>query len=335
MSRVADLEERVGALQDDTQRGYEWRLRGKDGTVRWYVSNSSVIRDEDGRVMEIVGVAHDVTEMKHVQEDLEKANRHLRAAQAKLVQSEKMASLGMLVAGVAHEINTPLGAVSSMHDTLVRAVGRLKDCAEEACPEDHPNHTKIQHLFNVVGEANQVIESGTERVRTIVRRLRSFARLDEAELKECDIHEGLEDTLILVHHEIKHNIKVKREYGEIPLVRCYPGRLNQVFVNILINARQAIADKGEITIRTCKSGDEVHVEFTDTGVGIPPDKLSRVFDPGYTTKGVGVGTGLGLSICYQILQDHHGDIRVTSEVGRGTTVTLVLPTRLEEILRQA
>jgi signal transduction histidine kinase len=177
-----------------------------------------------------------------------------------------------------------------------------------------------------------VINHGTERVTTIVRRLRSFARLDEAELKAADIHEGLEDTLSLVHHEIKHEIEVVREYGEVPEVHLFVGRMNQVFLNLLVNARQAIAGKGRITIRTCTVGDVAQIEFTDSGCGIAPENLARIFDPGFTTKGVGVGTGLGLSICYQIIQEHLGEIRVRSEVGQGSTFTVVVPTNLDQLL---
>jgi signal transduction histidine kinase len=294
------------------------------------VSNSSLIRDEEGNIVEAIGVAHDITEMREILESLERANEELRAAQAQLVQSEKMASLGQLVAGIAHEINTPIGAVNSMHDTQLRAFGKLKAILE--------GETEIQSLdsikaaLKVIDDANRVIKSGTERVTTIVRRLRSFARLDEAELKMVDIHEGLEDTLTLVHHEIKHHIEIERDYAGIPPIACYPGKLNQVFLNMLNNARQAIVDQGEIRIKTEHSRGKVMISFSDTGVGIPPNKLKKVFDPGYTTKGVGIGTGLGLSICYQIIKDHRGEILVDSEVGKGTTFTIVLPDNLDKLL---
>ena len=323
-----------GEGEEGDTLSYEFQLRDKSGDMRWIISNETIIRDEEGDILEIIGISHDITEMKRVLEDLEKANQHLRDTQAQLVQSEKMASLGMLVAGIAHEINTPIGAVNSMHNTLVRAVNKLKNELEIVCDADGIDDAKVRENLKIIGEANRVIESGTERVTTIVRRLRSFARLDEAELKEADIHEGLEDTLTLIHHEIKHDIKVNRNYGEIPLIACYPGRLNQVFMNLLINARQAIKDKGEITITTYKRKDRVFIEIRDTGVGIPADKLDKVFDPGFTTKGVGVGTGLGLSICYQIIQDHHGEIQVKSEVGKGTTFTIILPTKLEPIVER-
>jgi len=175
-----------------------------------------------------------------------------------------------------------------------------------------------------------VIASGTARVTEIVRRLRSFARLDEAELKLADVREGLEDTLALIHHELKHGITVRRNYGDVPPFACYPGRLNQVFLNILINARQAVGGQGEITITTYRRGNNACIEIADNGAGIPPEHLARIFDPGFTTKGVGVGTGLGLSICYRIVQDHRGEIKVASQVGVGTRFTIVLPMDLDK-----
>lgn len=260
-----------------------------------------------------------------VLDELAETNKELRETQAHLVQSEKMAALGSLVAGVAHEINTPVGAIASMHNTLARAVGKLKKSVRQISPEEFDADTNLQGAFQVLEDASDVIQSGSSRVTTIVKRLRSFARLDEAEVKTVDIHEGIEDTLTLTHHELKRNITVNRNYGKIPPVRCYPGRLNQVFLNILINAKQAIEGDGEITISTSAEDDKVYVEFVDSGCGIPEDELARIFDPGYTTKGVGVGTGLGLSICYRIMEEHKGEIRVSSVAGKGTTVTVVLP----------
>jgi PAS domain S-box-containing protein len=307
--------------------GYEHRLRNKDGQWRWWVATASVLRDDEGRAREIIGVSHDITEMKQVVEDLARANLELREAQAQLVQSEKMASLGMLVAGIAHEINTPVGAIRSMHDTLMRALSKLESTLTQEYPEVVTENPTLQTTLAVVRDANRVIENGAQRVTGIVRRLRSFARLDEAELKEVDVHEGLEDTLALIHHELKHGIVVRREYGDLPPIVCYPGRLNQVFLNLLNNARQAMEGKGEIVIRTFVRDDRVHIALSDNGPGIPPEHLGKIFDPGFTTKGVGVGTGLGLAICYQIVRDHHGEITVQSEPGEGATFTVVLPVR--------
>ena len=176
------------------------------------------------------------------------------------------------------------------------------------------------------------MDSGIERVENIIRKLRSFARLDEAELKEIDIHEGLEDTLTIIHHQIKHNIEVRKRYGSVPPITCYPGQLNQVFLNILVNAYQAIEGKGTITIETRQRNNNVEIAISDTGVGISKENLEKIFDPGFTTKGVGVGTGLGLPISYRIVQNHKGDIKVKSTEGVGTTFTILLPMNLRELI---
>ena len=314
------------------QSGMEFRLRHKDGSWRWFESNFSIVGDE--RSGELIGIAHDITEIKTVLTELSEAYRDLRDTQAKLLQSEKMASLGSLVAGIAHEINTPIGAVASMHNTLVRAVSRLHEQLREFIASDSPAVEKLRSTLQVIEDANRVIENGTERVTTIVRRLRSFARLDEAVVKTVDIHEGIEDTLTLIHHEIKNHIDVVRDYGKLPPVSCFPGQLNQVFLNILVNARQAIGKKGSITIATRSENDKVLISFSDTGIGMAPATIKRIFDPGFTTKGVGVGTGLGLSICYQIIEGHHGEIHVDSAPGKGTTFSITLPIDLETILER-
>jgi len=307
-----------------------FELKAKDGRTCWFLVSTSVIRDAEGKPIEAIGIAHDITEMKQLVDDLETANRHLKETQTQLVQSEKMASLGMLVAGVAHEINTPLGAISSMHDTLMRSLNKLKTTIDRADLQNEETARDLQRYLATVDNANQVIASGSERVTNIVRRLRSFARLDEAELLEADIHDGLEDTLTLIHHEIKHNIEVVRDYGDLPRINCYPGQLNQVFLNILINAKQAISGRGEIKISTRAVDGRVRISISDNGRGMPPEVKAKIFDPGFTTKGVGVGTGLGLSICYQIIQHHRGRIAVDSELGRGTTFTIELPTDIHE-----
>jgi signal transduction histidine kinase len=287
--------------------------------------------------------------------ELEKTHRELQETQGKLVQSEKIASLGMLVAGIAHEINTPVGAASSMHQTLVKAADRLRQSVDADASIDPETRRAMQKSLAVIDDANRVIRSGNERVVDIVKRLRSFARLDEAELKRVDIHQGIDDTLSLLHGEIKDRVRVTRRYGELPEIACFPAQLNQAFLNLLVNAKQAIMDPaggpaspaggsaspaggsaspaspttGEITITTSRVDDQVLIDIADSGVGIPEENLPRIFDPGFTTKGVGVGTGLGLSICYQIIRSHRGDIRVVSEVERGTTVSVVLPTDLD------
>ncbi len=265
---------------------------------------------------------------------LEAAHRELKDTQAQLVQSEKMASLGQLVAGIAHEINTPVGAISSVHDSLSKATVKLK----AALDQDHPglieDNRRIKASLKVIEDANGVIESGSGRVAKIVRRLKSFARLDEAELLVADVHEGLDDTLVLLHHELKRDIKVHRHYGAVAPFPCYPSQLNQVFLNLLVNARQAIEGPGEIFISTEVVDGKAHIAIRDTGKGIPKANQGRVFDPGFTTKGVKVGTGLGLSICYRIITEHRGQILVQSEQGQGATFTVVLPMDLDRQLER-
>ena len=270
--------------------------------------------------------------LEEAHRELEKTFGELRNTQAQLIQSEKMASLGMLVAGIAHEINTPLGASNSMHSTMMKAIKILKQAVKTDVGGEIDR--SIEKALKVIDDADRVIRSGNERVGSIVKRLKSFARLDEAELKRVDIHEGIDDTLSLLVNELADRITVTVEYGKIPPLACFPGQLNQVFLNLLINASRAIDNTGEIKITTGLKHDQVFIRIEDTGCGIPPDKLDKVFDPGFTTKARGVGTGLGLSICYKIIQQHRGDIKVSSEVGRGSAFTVILPTNLDQLLPQ-
>jgi signal transduction histidine kinase len=261
--------------------------------------------------------------MKRYAAELESTNRELRETQMALVQTEKMASLGNLVAGVAHEINTPVGAVSSNADLMRRALNKLRQSIGES--RIHQDRD-LDRAFTALEHVASVNREACERIVKIVRGLRNFARLDEAERKRVDLHEGIESTLTLLHHELKKRIEVVREFGHLPEIECFPSQLNQVFMNLLVNAIQAIDGEGRITIRTSASDAHVRLEFHDSGRGVPPDVLPRIFDPGFTTKGVGVGSGLGLAICYQIVhEDHGGEIRVDSKTRDGTTFTVTLP----------
>jgi signal transduction histidine kinase len=237
---------------------------------------------------------------------------------SQLIQSEKMAALGLLVAGVAHEINTPMGAIHSNNDIMTRAVGKVRKLLEPAPDKE------VRRLLDILGEVCRNNEIATERIMKIVGSLKNFARLDEAERKKVDIHDGIESTLSLLRHQLRNRIRIVKSFGDIPEIECYPNELNQVFMNILVNAAQAIKHRGEITVKTWREGDRVKIAISDTGVGIPPENLSKVFDPGFTTKGVGLGTGLGLSICYKIVQEHRGTIEAESSK-QGTTFTISIP----------
>ena len=246
--------------------------------------------------------------LQRANQDLEKKvderTRELRQKQAQLVQSAKMASLGQLVAGVAHEINTPLGALKSNLDISSRVVARLQNIPSDA--ESDRERTELTEPFDRIVKLNSVSDTAIGRIVTIANSLRRFARLDAAELGEVDIHEGLESTLTLLHHRFGDRIEVHKDYGAVPPIQCYPNQLNQVFMNLLVNADHAIESRGRILIKTRFQNDSAVIEIRDTGRGIPDENLKRIFDPGFTTKGLGVGTGLGLSIVYQIIQDHKG-----------------------------
>lgn len=258
---------------------------------------------------------------------LEASNRELHENRAKMLQSEKMAALGTLVAGIAHEINNPVGSINSNNDIMYRVSQKIQQVMGELEEKDAgPGLQELKRALDVIDEINRVNKMACERIVDIVKSMKSFARLDEAEYKDADLHEGIDSTLTLLQHELKNKVEVVKDYGNIPSVESYPSQLNQVFMNILANAGQAIEGKGKITIRTRRKGDEfVEVDIEDSGKGIPKDQIDRIFEPGFTTKGVGVGSGLGLSISYKIIHDHGGEIRVQSEEGRGTTFTIRLP----------
>jgi len=272
-------------------------------------------------------------ELRQKHEELMKAYQELQSTQLQLVRSEKMASLGLLVAGVAHEINTPLGAIHSNMDLFLRSFEKLHRSFRDFLTDSPSGEItrrwispgKVLETLEVLERISQVNKIACDRLIQIVKALRNFARLDEAEIKVVDIHEGLDTTLTLILHQCKDRIEIIKEYGEIPPLRCRAGQLNQVFMNLLVNACQAIEGEGKIRIRTYFEENQIHIQISDTGIGIPPENLSKIFDPGFTTKGVGVGTGLGLSITYKIVEDHGGTIQVESEVRKGTTFTVRLP----------
>lgn len=276
---------------------------------------------------------------KSEQEELIKK---LAAAQEQLLQSEKLASIGQLAAGVAHEINNPIGYVSANVTSLEKYVNELFQILDEV--EKHtsglpPDHVVIQ----AIGKTRKAYDleflredipsllheskEGLSRVRKIVQELREFSRSDEGVFSEADLHQGIESTLKIVNNEIKYTAEIIREYGDIPKVECNLSQLNQVFMNFLVNAAHAITERGSITIRTGVNEEKgsVWIEIKDTGCGISPDNFKRIFDPFFTTKPVGKGTGLGLSLSYGIIQRHHGHIDLESTLGVGTTFKITLP----------
>lgn len=257
-------------------------------------------------------------------EALEQALQQLKETQDQLIMKEKMASLGALVAGVAHEMNNPVGVIQSTADIANRGTRRIRNLLQKSQNPDESGE-QLQQSLRLLETSHQTIITASEQTARIVRSLRIFARLDEALFQKVDIHENIDTTLALVYHELRDKATVIKQYGEIPRIQCYPNELNQAFMNLLRNAGQAIEQQGTITITTYSDDAQVYIKISDTGKGIPREYLPRIFDPGFTTQGAGVGKGLGLSIVYNIVQKHHGNIDVDSEAGRGTEISIALP----------
>jgi signal transduction histidine kinase len=255
-------------------------------------------------------------------------SQDLMDSESRLIQAEKLVALGNLVAGLAHEIYTPLGAVSNNNEVFelgFRKVSDLISQLRQAGPGSDTQAADLEELLAIIKDSIRTNRLACERLIRIVRSVRTFARLDEGEWKKADIHEGIECSLTLLGHELKSRIAVVKDFGDIHPLECFPNQLNQVFMNILTNAVQAIDGKGEIRIRTEQNGGEVIVSISDNGSGISPENLRRIFEPGFTTKKPGVGTGLGLSICSKIIENHNGRIEVESKPGQGSTFRIILP----------
>ena len=282
---------------------------------------------------------------RRYKQDLEKRNVELarqktemERLQAQILQAEKMASLGQLAAGVAHELNNPAGFIYSNIDMLKNYVERLKRCLSDydelaLGPEATARISAIKKEIdydNLVADLGSILSDcyiGAERIRDVVQNLRLFSRLDEAEFKRVDVNEGIESTVRLLSGYYKTGkITLAHEYGDLPQINCYAAQLNQVWMNLLANAAQAIgAAEGEVHIRTWCEERTVMVSISDTGTGMTFEELKKIFDPFFTTKPVGEGTGLGLSISHGIIERHGGKIKVVSAAGRGTTFTVFLP----------
>lgn len=339
----------------------------KDGTKVIYEAMVSVIKETDGVVIGFRGVGRDVTrrrqmevELKKNQEDLikknreieerrkdlqmalaklEKAHDELKSSQLKILQQEKMASIGQLAAGVAHELNNPMSFISSNLNTLDKYIKRLtdfirvqseavlsvKDTSAVYKVDKKREEVKLDHILDDAKVLLKESLNGAERVKKIVHELNSFSRMDEEEYKKADINECIESAITIVWNELKYKATLEKKFGSLPLTMCYPRQMNQVFVNLLINAVNSIPEKGIISVKTWHENDSVWIEVADTGNGISRENLIKIFEPFFTTKEAGKGTGLGLSITYEIVQRHKGEITVKSEVGQGTTFTIRIP----------
>ena len=279
------------------------------------------------------------TDLENRNIELAHRKAELERLQAQLVQNEKMASLGQLSAGIAHELNNPAGFIYGNMDILAGYLKSLETLFEawdnlELSREQTASLAAIKARINYTtwhGELNSIIadcREGAERICDVVKNLRLFSRLDEAEFKSVDVKEGINSTIrLLSQYYAAGRIVLRKDYGDLPLVDCYASQLNQVWMNLLVNAAQAVGKTGVVTISTKLDGDSIVVVITDNGSGIPENQLSKIFDPFFTTKPVGVGTGLGLSTTYGIVERHGGSISVQSKTDKGTTFTVRIPIR--------
>lgn len=332
-----------------------WEIARADG--RWIgeiaVPGSSLVLeivahhgDYDGAIRRYV-VFYDVSarrarelELQQRHDELQRTHHRLAGAQEQLLQSEKMASIGLLAAGVAHEINNPIGYVHSNLGTLQEYLGSLTslvECYAEALQDDDPASRRDAvkamrerlDIDFILGDVPQLLSEsreGIERVTKIVQDLKEFSHVGRDEpMRPSDLAKGLESTLNIVWNDLKYKVRLEKHYSDLPLVECHPSEINQVFMNLLINAGQAIVGRGVIVLASGVEDDEAWISVGDSGCGIPEEAMQRIFDPFYTTKPIGRGTGLGLAICYSIVAKHHGRIEVSSRIGTGSTFRVVLP----------
>jgi signal transduction histidine kinase len=271
-------------------------------------------------------VAERTKDLNRKNADLENTLAQLKEMQHQLITKEKMAMLGNLVAGIAHEVNNPIGVVNSAADVSSRCIVKIDDALTNSQSiEEVKSNSALHKTFRLLVDNNRLIVDASSRVSKLVSSLKNFALLDEAEYKKIDLLEGIDNTLTLLEHEFKDRIEVIKEYGDIPPVHCYASQINQVLMNLLKNASQAIEEKGTIHIKTTADEKNIFIYISDDGKGIPKDKLKTIFDIGFSASGSRVKMGSGLWTAHSIMHQHHGELKIESEVGKGTTVAVMLP----------
>lgn len=341
--------ERDTGIATGIVNSYELKWKRKDGTIFTAMVSPKPIIDPEAGYTGSVAVLTDISDLKNAEKELLSKNKELNSAldnlrktQAQLIDSEKMASLGQLTAGVAHEINNPINFVSGNVQPLRRDIQDVLEVLQQY--DLIIEKLKLEDQFAAIDELKQEIDfdfvlseinhllegigEGAQRTTEIVKGLRNFSRMDEHELKIANINQGIESTLLILHNKLKERIEVTKEFGKLPDILCFPGQLNQVFMNVINNAAEAIDGPGSINIRTWHEKSNVYVAIKDNGKGIPKQVKNKIFDPFFTTKEVGKGTGLGLSITFGIIEKHNGRIEVISEPGKGTEFIIQIPDNL-------
>jgi|GEM_PF-1765224 len=328
----------------------KFRIVRNDGTIRNIAATGNLIKDANGKVIRVAGISRDVTEQVKNEEEIIALNKNLeglvKQRTEELIQSEKMASLGVLTAGIAHEINNPINFISSGTHSLdndfkdlLHILKKLKTVPknEESLKERAENIRKIEEEFAIneliqyIPQTIEDIKEGINRTTEIIKGLLLYSRSDESELQKANIHKSIDGSLVLLKDKLKNTIQIVKKYNlDIEDIECYPGQLSQVFTNLIDNAIDAINNKGTITITTTLKNKQVVISIQDTGEGISDPNLTKIFDPFFTTKEVGKGTGLGLSICQGIINNHKGSIEVKSKDKKGTEFIITLPINFKQ-----
>lgn len=259
-------------------------------------------------------------------QEVEQLRQELLEERRKLTAAYKMVALGRLVASIVHEVNTPIGSILSNNEVILKSLDTLYRLIEKASAEKTPPPPKVMAILETMKSLAGIDKIACERISSVVRGLKTFARVDEGALRKVDIHDMIRDTLKLGACQLRRRITVETDFGELPEVECYPQLLNQVLLNLLMNAGQAIEGEGRIVLRTRAENGWAHIAVADTGGGIKPEHRARIFQPGFTTKPIGEGTGLGLAITHDIIvSTHRGSIDFESEPGKGTTFHIRIP----------
>jgi PAS domain S-box-containing protein len=291
---------------------FESAITCSSGEIKWISISNVAMKNEAGEIEGLIGLTSDITEY-HIDRE-------------RLMQSDKLVAIGTLAAGVAHEINNPMGYINSNLNTMKKYLKKIGEAFDNV---QNINQEAIESIREIVSDFDDAIDESIEgalRVRKIVADLKSFSRVDRAEKEYADINDGIESTLNIVWNELKYKCKVVKNFGTLPDLFCIPNQLNQVFMNLLVNAGQAITgNDGLIKINTWADEKNVYVSIADNGCGISPENMTKIFEPFYTTKEVGRGTGLGLSLAFDIIKKHSGMIDVKSEPGAGTEFIVELP----------